>query len=596
MYFRVFKFVAWRRVPEEKKIIEKQKNDLTETNRLVEATKKAVRIRFIALPVACGLAAWSHLIPVIDSVYIFFILVIFTFFLWLTVKFKKGMFEVGIISVTVEIAIATWFLWYADIQFYFFFAVFMFLILAHTILESLRKGLIVATIVSCSYVSIFIVNKIAGQEPINFFALSSVIVNIIAFYGVTILAGRLSDQLKVANKNLAISSEKILKANASLHLFNSRLKEEKDKIEAILYGIGEGVFTIDKDSRITMLNNVASAISGYSLKDAIGKKYSDVLHFVNEKDNSQVKSIDETMKKGLVKKMPNYTALVKKDGTRIPVADSSAPLKDSDNKVIGAVIVFTDYSKERSIDKAKSEFVSLASHQLRTPLSTMNWYMEVMLDGDAGPLNKEQKQYLKEVYSSNRRMVELVNALLNVSRIDLGTLAVEPVPTDLATLAKESLEELTAPIKKKHMHIETHFSKVPPVKVDPKLMRIVFQNLLSNAVKYTPDKGTIKLTVKGEEFGIKIDVADNGYGIPKRQQAKMFTKLFRADNVKDKVTEGTGLGLYIIKSIVESCNGQIWFDSVENKGTTFHVLIPLKGMEKKAGSKELSISKAFFDT
>jgi signal transduction histidine kinase len=224
----------------------------------------------------------------------------------------------------------------------------------------------------------------------------------------------------------------------------------------------------------------------------------------------------------------------------------------------------------------------------------------VCVTGDVGKPTKEQKNYLHEIANANKRMVDLVNSLLNVSRIDLGTFAVEPKLTNVIDLVKVTLSELTPQILSKKIIIkEVYDQGIPIMKVDPKLLKIIFQNLLSNAVKYTPDQGKISIQIdlhyrkifngKGvEKEGVIITVADSGYGIPKHQQDKIFTKLFRADNVREKDVEGTGLGLYVVKAIVEQSGGKIWFESEENKGSTFHVSLPLTGMIKKEGTKQLS--------
>jgi signal transduction histidine kinase len=252
------------------------------------------------------------------------------------------------------------------------------------------------------------------------------------------------------------------------------------------------------------------------------------------------------------------------------------------------VVVFRDITKERAIDKTKSEFVSLASHQLRTPLSAINWYAEMLIAGDAGELNEEQKSYVDEIYRGNQRMVELVNALLNVSRLELGTFAIEPRPTNVIEVADTVLNELQPDIERKMIHINRVYDEnIGIINLDPELIRIIIQNLLSNAVKYTPEEG--KVSIKIEKIGkdVLIQVSDTGMGIPKKQQENIFSKLFRADNARESDSEGTGLGLYIVKSILESAGGAISFESVENTGASFSVTIPASGWQQKTGSKSL---------
>lgn len=241
--------------------------------------------------------------------------------------------------------------------------------------------------------------------------------------------------------------------------------------------------------------------------------------------------------------------------------------------------------KSSEAERAKSEFVSMASHQLRTPLANVNWYTEMLLAGDAGKINKEQRQYLEEVYNSNQRMVELVNALLNV---DLGSFSIDPEPLDIIEVAESALGEMLPQTENKKIKVEKNFEKnLPAVNADPRLIRIVLQNLLSNSIKYSPESGKVTLAVKKIDSDILISVSDRGFGIPEAQKEKIFTRLFRADNIIQK-SEGTGLGLYIAKAVMEQTGGKIWFESKENFGTDFHFTIPLEGMKKKKGARILN--------
>ena len=411
-------------------------------------------------------------------------------------------------------------------------------------------------------------------------------------------------QLAVTAKKLAVTAEEIKKYHKTLE--KKVLERTKDlemarvKEEAILLSIGDGLITTDEKGNITRINKTAEKLLGNKSKEVMGKVFSEVIFIEDEKGVSIALSkhpVSMALNSGVTTTTttgPTYYN-VRKDKTRFPVAITATPVI-LDEKVIGTIKIFRDITNERQIDKAKTEFVSLASHQLRTPLSTVNWYAEMLLAGDVGELNKKQKKYLDEVYRSNQRMVELVNALLDVSRLELGTFAIEPVTTDVIELAKNVIDEQKPQIDEKKIDFSFISGKNSfLIQADPKLLRMVIQNLLSNAVKYTHEGGKVKASISfADKKNILIKMSDTGYGIPKNQQDKIFTKLFRADNVRDKDTDGTGLGLYIIKSIIENSGGKIYFESPstqiprknnveENPGTTFYVTLPRKGMRKAKG-------------
>lgn len=369
------------------------------------------------------------------------------------------------------------------------------------------------------------------------------------------------------------------------------LREAKAKDEAILANIGEGVAVANPGGKLIYWNESAERILGMKLDATPEKDWADTygVFYPDEKTPmpGEKQALALALRGQTVMSMPEFIRNAGVPSGRHIVV-TAHPIHLDDGTFIGAVAVFRDVSRETEVDKAKTEFVSLASHQLRTPLSTVNWYAEMLLAGDAGKISDEQKKYLEEVYTGNQRMVELVNALLNVSRLELGTFVVEPEPTDIAEVIRSVIEEQKVQIDAKKQKMETNFAgDIPTIQADKKLLRMVFQNLLSNAIKYTNDKGSIRLAVSVEGKSVVISVSDNGWGIPKDQHDKIFTKLFRADNVKEQDTEGTGLGLYIVKSIVEQSGGSISFESEKDKGTTFRVLLPRDGMKKKDGEKKL---------
>ena len=362
-------------------------------------------------------------------------------------------------------------------------------------------------------------------------------------------------------------------------------REKSERLAAIVRNADEAIIGKTADGTITSWNRGAENLFGYAADEAIGKSIRIIVPKDKLKEEDQIiKSIGRGEE---VKHL--QTVRIRKDGSTVDVSLSLSPIKNPAGDIIGISTIVIDTTKETQIDRAKTEFVSLASHQLRTPLSAVNWYAEMLLAGDLGKLTDKQKWFIGEIYHGNQRMVELVNALLNASRIELGTFIIEPKPTDIAELARSVLKELKQDIQKKKLVVTERFdAKLPPINVDPQLMRMVIQNLLSNAVKYTPDEGSITCSIEQNGKNFTITVTDTGYGIPKNQQDRIFTKLFRAENVREKDVDGTGLGLYIVKSIIDNASGSIKFVSEENKGSTFSVTFPLSGMRPKEGTKKLN--------
>lgn len=367
----------------------------------------------------------------------------------------------------------------------------------------------------------------------------------------------------------------------------ARFRAFHEREQTFLESMGEGVCALDDTERIILWNKAAADFAGITRSHVVGKKFADFFS-VDTSGNVGSENIIRDILSGKRKSGGDLAMLLAcADGKALPVSGTATPLSDERGASSGCMYVFRDVTKEREIDRAKDEFVSFASHQLRTPLTNMTWRAEMLLEGDAGRLTKQQRVYLQEIEDGNRRMTNLVNAFLNVSRINLGTLSIKPEPCDVRILVNECIGELAELIKEKQLSIRTAFEGSAIVTCDPKILRIIIQNLLSNAATYTPVRGTVivRLVAKGPE--LLLAVSDTGIGIPKRQQAKVFSKLFRADNVKKQHPDGTGLGLYIVKSLVDTSGGRVWFESQEKHGSTFCVALPVTAARVRGGTRSL---------
>ncbi len=231
----------------------------------------------------------------------------------------------------------------------------------------------------------------------------------------------------------------------------------------------------------------------------------------------------------------------------------------------------------RELDRKKSDFLSVAAHQLRTPLSGLRWTFNMLLNGDIGPISDNQKTFLMKGYENNIRMITIVNDMLVADKLSFSRTNYEFKEVNISDLIDNVLSEISSQASKRNISIEykNKSKDLPPAYVDTELIHVVLQNLLQNAVKYTIDGGKIEIDVKKEENHLIVSIADNGIGIPEDQQKDVFTKFFRARNAVKQETDGSGLGLYIAKTIVEKNGGIIYFESHDGKGTTFYFTVPL---------------------
>jgi len=262
-------------------------------------------------------------------------------------------------------------------------------------------------------------------------------------------------------------------------------------------------------------------------------------------------------------------------GKNLTVEASTVPVGVETNR-IGTLVIFHDITREKTIERMKTEFVSIAAHQLRTPMSAIKWTVRMILDGDLGPITAEQRDFLEKTYVSNERMISLINDLLNVTRIEEGRYLYNLVLVNLDDMMQSIIGSYAELVKRRNLTLEyiAPPSKLPLVKVDVEKIRLAISNLIENAIKYTPAKGKINIVITTVDNYVQIAVKDNGVGILKDQQDRIFTKFFRGENVMRMETEGTGLGLFITKNIIEAHGGKIWFESEEKREPHFILRFP----------------------
>jgi len=242
-----------------------------------------------------------------------------------------------------------------------------------------------------------------------------------------------------------------------------------------------------------------------------------------------------------------------------------------------AIIITNSFERLAEANRMKSEFVGIVSHQLRSPLSNLKWATELLMSGKLGKTEEKQTEYFKILKENSDRMGELIKDLLIVSRIETAKLPIKKVEFSLEDLVKELIKEFRPFAQASNVEIEFQAKRnLPKIFADPSQIRLVIENLSDNAIRYINGKGVVEIKVERKEKNLYLEIRDTGVGIPEEEQKYIFQKFFRSENVLKYQTQGSGLGLYISRAIIEKSGGKIGFKSEENKGSTFWFTLPLK--------------------
>jgi signal transduction histidine kinase len=244
-------------------------------------------------------------------------------------------------------------------------------------------------------------------------------------------------------------------------------------------------------------------------------------------------------------------------------------------------------SRLKELDATKDEFISMASHQLRTPLTTIKGYLSMVLEGDVGPVTKDERQMIQQAFDSSERMVFLIADLLNVSRLQSGKFVIDNKPTDLAEMVAGEVKQLQETAKNHHLSLTYEKpAGFPILNLDETKIRQVIMNFMDNAIYYTPAGGSIEVKVQATPDTVSYTVTDTGLGVPKAEQHHLFSKFYRAGNARKMRPDGTGLGLFMAKKVITAQGGAIIFQSDEGKGSTFGFSFPRSKMEMKASTPQ----------
>jgi len=351
---------------------------------------------------------------------------------------------------------------------------------------------------------------------------------------------------------------------------DARIKavEEKNKTLAIITNFSDGLLVFDEQQSLILINPSAEDLLGVESSEIIGKSFSGLMEF--------------PVFKGLIDIFISETKEIFRRELKLKeslILEVSIIHIKRGKEILGNLVILHDITREKEIERIKSEFVSLTAHQLRTPLSAIKWTLKMILDGDLGKINKDQKDYLQKTYVSNERMIHLINDLLNVSRIEEGKYLYRPTFVQLDELTQSVISSYKGELERKNIELifEKSEKSLPKVKIDVEKINLVITNFLDNAVKYTPAKGKVKICLNliNKNKEIEFSIKDSGIGIPDRDKKRLFTKFFRSENAVRMETDGSGLGLFITKNIIEAHGGRVWFESNDGKGSTFYFSLPV---------------------
>jgi PAS domain S-box-containing protein len=367
-------------------------------------------------------------------------------------------------------------------------------------------------------------------------------------------------------------------AQAAIAIENARLLEKVEAQRAHLAQLFDSaldaIVIADVRGNIVSWNKAAQHIFDYRPEEVVGKSLALLIpERYREAHESSLRRMGSTGEPHLIRKTMEAHAL-QKGGREIPVELSLVTLKTVEGTYYSSFI--RDITARKQAEQMKADFVSFATHQLRTPLAGIKWMLE--LAAQDPEMVAETRSYIQDAQASNERLIGLVNDLLAASRLERGKLTVAPEEVRLEELTRSVLHDLAPVIAEKRHRVAVEAAGgVSPAWADPQLLRQVVLNLLSNAVKYTPLGGEIAIRTQQEGTAVCWVIQDNGIGIPKEAQRHLFEKFYRAENVQKMETEGTGLGLYLVRLIVEQCGGSVCCESEEGKGSTFFLTLPTRG-------------------
>jgi two-component system, OmpR family, sensor histidine kinase VicK len=405
--------------------------------------------------------------------------------------------------------------------------------------------------------------------------------------GITLIAGGLAEWVHARNRKALAG------AGTELRALSGQLSTAELKADAVMAYIGEGVMVVDATRKIQLFNKAAQDLAGWDEESARNIDYNLVLQLKTAADQPLADGTDPFTAAWSTAKtiIRDNLSITSRTGRKIQVSLTVSPIFESAGKPSGAVALFRDISREKEVEREKDEFVSTASHEMRTPVAAIEGYLSLAMNPNVATIDERAKKYLDKAHESIGHLGNLFRDLLSVTKAEEGSMNAKIEPVNLAELLQSTVEDMKFTADKKNLTIVYQIGSnqntgkaIAPlyyVAANPERLREVMMNLVDNAIKFTVEGG-IKVTIDGSEKEVSVGVQDTGYGIDPADIPHLFQKFYRVDNSATRTIGGTGLGLYLCRRVIELFNGRIWVESKPGEGSTFRFTLPRLSQEEVA--------------
>ncbi len=393
---------------------------------------------------------------------------------------------------------------------------------------------------------------------------------------ITLLAAGLAEWVHYRSRRANAQSNKLVS-------LSGQLSQEQLKAQALMSSISEGVMVVDVNGQIQLFNKAAQQLTGWDESSAQGIDYKLVLQ-LRTSDDKEITSLNEPFQHVWSKHEPvvrDDLVATTRSGRKVQLSLSISPITDNNDAITGAIALFRDISREKAVERQKDEFVSTASHEMRTPVAAIEGYISLAMNPNVATIDDRAKKYLEKSHETIQHLGELFRDLLNVTKAEEGNLTGRLEPVNVGELLQAAVEDMQFAAQKKKLTLVLQTSNsvgksIAPifyVAASPERLREVVMNLIDNGIKYT-EAGGIKVTMSGDAKEVKVSISDTGMGIAAEDIPHLFQKFYRVDSSAIRTIGGTGLGLYLCRRMVEAFNGHIWVESKLGQGSAFNFTLP----------------------